>query len=422
MKVVIVGAGPAGAALALLLARYGVAVTLYERETSSERVFRGEGLLPLGVDALCEMGLADVLAALPSRRIVSWNIFIEGQEVFVIPEPAEELGERAARVVSQPALLEALIEAAQAYPTFRLERGVRVHDLRYDDGRVTGVRVATSEREGELREVDADLVVGCDGRGSLVRTRAGLGLELLPEQYGVLWFKLPAPELLRETCKFMLMVRGGAHPALCYTSWDGGLQYGLILPKGGSSGLRDEGWLPLATASAPDWLARHVLEQREQIQGPMRLNVLVGRCPKWTRPGLLLLGDAAHPMSPVRAQGVNLALRDALVAANQLVPVLSRGGDQQALDAAAAAVQSERQPEIIRAQALQRREAAGQGDARSASWRFTLAKRIAPVLGRYRWAQRAWLQRQHDLRFGSVEVKLRLPAAAPPNPRGHEGP
>lgn len=170
--------------------------------------------------------MADVLAALPSRRVESWNILIEGSEVFVVPEPVQELGERATRVVSQPAPLEALIEAAQAYPTFRLERGVRVHDLRYDDGRVAGVRVATSSelREGELREVDADLVVGCYGRGSLISTCAGLSLELLPEQYDVLWFKLPAPEPLRETCTFMLMIRGGAHPALCYTSWDGGLQ------------------------------------------------------------------------------------------------------------------------------------------------------------------------------------------------------
>jgi 2-polyprenyl-6-methoxyphenol hydroxylase-like FAD-dependent oxidoreductase len=305
-----------------------------------------------------------------------------------------------------------MIEAAQAYPSFRLERGVRVHDLRYDaNGRVAGVRVIAS---GEMREVDTDLVVGCDGRGSLVRTRAGLDLELLPEQYDVLWFKLPAPEFLRETCKFMLMVRGGAHPALCYTSWDGHLQHGLILPKGGLSELKGEDWLRLSTASAPDWLAQHVLERREQVQGPLLLNVLVGRCPSWTRPGLLLLGDAAHPMSPVRAQGVNLALRDALVAANHLVPVFSQGGDHQALDAAATAVQRERQPEIVRAQALQRREAAGQGDARSASWRFTLAKRVAPVLGRYRWAQRAWLRRQHDLRFGSAEVRLRISVDAPP--------
>jgi hypothetical protein len=137
--------------------------------------------------------------------------------------------------------------------------------------------------------------------------------------------------------------------------------------------------------SAPAWLAEHVLAERDEIDGPIRLNVLVGRSPEWTTPGLLLLGDAAHPMSPVRAQGINLALRDAVVAANHLVPVLREGAEPSALDAACRAVQAEREPEIVRAQKLQIREAAGQGDARSGSWRFEFAKRAARLLGRYRW-------------------------------------
>ena len=125
-------------------------------------------------------------------------------------------------------------------------------------------------------------------------------------------------------------------------------------------------------------------------------------------PGLLLLGDAAHPMSPVRAQGINLALRDAIVAANHLVPALRSGGGAATLDAALRAVQAEREPEIVRVQALQRREAAGQAEARAETWRFGVAKRLAPVLGRYRWAQRLWLRRQDGLRFGVTEVKLRV--------------
>jgi 2-polyprenyl-6-methoxyphenol hydroxylase-like FAD-dependent oxidoreductase len=113
-------------------------------------------------------------------------------------------------------------------------------------------------------------------------------------------------------------------------------------------------------------------------------------------------------MSPVRAQGINLALRDAIVAANHLIPVLRDDAAAYALDAACLAVQAEREPEIVRSQKLQGQEARGQGDARSGSWRFGLAKRGAHLIGRYRWAQNAWLKRQRDLRFGSTEVKLRV--------------
>jgi 2-polyprenyl-6-methoxyphenol hydroxylase-like FAD-dependent oxidoreductase len=132
-KVVVVGAGPAGAAAAVLLSRYGVEVLLVERETSPERVFRGEGLLPLGVDALHEMGLDAVLDEVPSRTIGSWDIWIDGEEVFVVPEPVARLGGRAVRVVSQPALLQGLLGRAARSPGFRFSPGTRRADLKHDD-------------------------------------------------------------------------------------------------------------------------------------------------------------------------------------------------------------------------------------------------------------------------------------------------
>ncbi len=150
-------------------------------------------------------------------------------------------------------------------------------------------------------------------------------------------------------------------------------------------------------------MAEHILADREEIEGPTRLKVLVGRAPELTVPGVLLLGDAACPMSPVHAQEIDLALRDSVVAANHLVPILMDGADPGTLDEACRAVKAEREPEIARAQKLQRQEARGQGNARSGSWRFGFAKRGVRLLGRYRWAQNAWLKRQHDLRFGSTE-------------------
>jgi 2-polyprenyl-6-methoxyphenol hydroxylase-like FAD-dependent oxidoreductase len=410
VKVLVVGAGPAGVATALLLARYGVEVVLVEREATLERLFRGEGLLPLGVDALHEMGVGGVLDEVPSRTIGSWDIWIDGVKAFVVPEPVAQLGRRAVRVASQPALLARLLDRATGYPGFAFHPGTRLTDLLRDGGgRVVGARLVRTDGGTTSWDERADLVVGCDGRGSSVRRHAGLTLARAAEDYDVVWFTAPAPQGLAYHSGFLLCLRAGAHPALGYVSWDGRLQYGVAMPKGRPWEASTAGWLADAVRSAPAFLAAHVLACRGEIEGPIRLTVLVGRCPAWTVPGVLLLGDAAHPMSPVRAQGINLALRDAVVAANHLVPALTGQVRAHTIDAACRAVQAEREPEIERAQRRQRREARGQGDARSGSWRYAVARHGARLLGGHRWAQAAWLRRQHDLRFGSRPVRLRLP-------------
>lgn len=407
MKVVVVGGGPAGATVSLLLARAGIEVRLVERETAFDRVFRGEGLMPLGLDALAQMQLDWAIDDIPGRIVGAWRIVIDDDEVLTIPEPAEELGPLAFRVSSPAALLERVVAEAGWHPTFSFHPGTRFADIVEDGaGRAVGVQVVTPQGR---QHWPADLVIGCDGRGSLVRTRAGLQLDLASEQYDVLWCKLPPPAALTGRTDFWISVRAGEHPLIAYTSWDDQLQLGVVMPKGGLGELRGDDWLDRALGAAPTWLADHVRAQRDDITGPIRLNVMVGRAASWAAPGLLLLGDAAHPMSPVRAQGINLALRDVIVAANHLVPLASQDVDPARIDAACLAVQAERAPEIVRAQKLQRREASGQGDARAGSWRYTLAKRGARMLGRYRWAQRAWLRRQHDLRFGSTHVRLRTP-------------
>ena len=157
MRVVIVGAGPAGAATALLLARRGVEVTLVERERHFDRVFRGEALMPSGLDALHQMGLREKLNALPWRHIESWEIYLERQPVMCFEEPVAELGDLALRVVGQPRLLELFVAEAAQCPTFTFRSPVSVRSLLRNGSGVCGVKVTTPQGEEEIR---ADLPSG----------------------------------------------------------------------------------------------------------------------------------------------------------------------------------------------------------------------------------------------------------------------
>jgi 2-polyprenyl-6-methoxyphenol hydroxylase-like FAD-dependent oxidoreductase len=376
-------------------------VTLVERERDFERVFRGEGLMPTGLDALYQMGLREKLNALPWRYLESWEIYLNGTQIMHIPEPSQELGELALRIVSQPKLLELLIAEARASENFTFLAPTTVRDLLWDGERVCGVRVSCPEGE---REIKADLVIGADGRASVVRKRADLPLDLLPESYDILWFKLPLPRELENRCPIQIFARG-PEAALGYVSWDNRFQMAWMLPKGSWGEVRKRDWLRECTHLLPDSLARHVLTNRTGIEGPRLLDVIVGRCRTWSRRGVLLLGDAAHPMSPVRAQGINMALRDAIVAANHLVPAIREGHE---LMAPFREIQREREREIIRLQHLQLREVRGQRWARERPWLARPLLALAPWLAKTGLVQRLWLRQQRELRFGVTEVQLRV--------------
>lgn len=352
--VAVAGAGPAGAALAYLLARGGVEVTLLERHTDFAREFRGEGLMPSGRDALTQMGLGPALERLPQSRVSRIEWYLDASRVFGI-----EIGEFAGLpvMVSQPAMLEMLVEQASRFSSFRLERGTTVRDvLRGGSGageRIAGLRV---EGSGGPREIRADFVIGTDGRASVLRKRAGLDAERPREFFDVVWFKAPMPKGDSVGTVRFYLARG--HFSITLPAPDGRLQLAWIIEKGRYGELRARGmdaWVDNLAGVLSDDLAAHLREHRSEITSPFLLDVVCDHLERWTMPGLLLLGDAAHPMSPVGAQGINLALRDALVAANRLLPALQGGVDPADLDRAALLVQNERLPEIAEIQTLQRR-------------------------------------------------------------------
>lgn len=352
-RVVVVGAGPAGAALSYLLARRGIEVTLLERQTDFAREFRGEALMPSGVDAFTQMGLAAALDALPSTQIMAVELYRGARRLFRIDIPAE-LGSLGPRMVSQPAMLEMLVAEAGRFASFRLERGVTARDLISAEGRVVGVRAESSVG---AREVYGDLVIGADGRASVLRRRAGLHEERAPQAFDIVWAKVPLPSFLedRTTARAYL---GRGHFALMFPSPDGRLQIGWVIEKGSFGDLRHRGiesWLEEMASHVSADLAAHLRAHQHEITQPFVLDVVCDRLVRWTAPGLLLLGDAAHPMSPVGGQGINIALRDALVAANHLVPLLTHGSTPGDIDAAARRIQQERLPEVA---AIQERQQA----------------------------------------------------------------
>jgi len=402
MRILIVGAGPAGAALALLLARNGLEVVLIERERDAARVFRGEALNPTGLDALFMMGLREQVLALPTSVIDYWLIHLNRIPVTRITEPKHKLGDRSFRAVSQPALLEMLIEQSERHAGFSFRPGLSVRGLLTDDtGRVRGVRCHGGDGECEI---EGDLVIGADGRSSVVRKRAGIELTLLPESYDILWIKTQIPKEMEDHTPIHIYAEG-PNAAFTYVSWDGRWQIAWLLEKGEWKNARQRDWLAECAALMPDATAAHLLAHRDDLEGPSLLDVIVGRCRSWHAPGVLLLGDAAHPMSPVRAQGINMALRDAIVAANHLVPAANRGSD---FGAACAAIQRERDREIIRVQKLQIREVRGQRWARQKPWLMAPMLKLAPAIGRLPGIEKLFLWQQKPLRFGVTKVELEV--------------
>ena len=394
-RFLVVGAGPAGLSLALQLARNGQAVTLVEANRSFSRQFRGDALMPCGLEALAHLGLADLLCQLPQRRLAGWSVWVEKRRLFQIPEPMGAL--QPCTLVAQEQLLEQLLAQARKHPTFRWLPGQAVKRLLSGNhDRIRGVELDGGET------LEADLVIGCDGRGSLLRRQADLRLERSGLGLELLWFELPGPLPVDLDGGFHTLLAGGAIGSACIGA-RGELQLAWLLkPDQHNPPSESPLWPERLAQLVPPAIARVLRERAEELKPARRVSVQVGMAAHWRRPGLLLLGDAAHPMSPVRAQGINMALRDGVVAAHWL----SRAGSAESLDAAAAAVEQQRRPEILRMQTLQSAEARqGHLVGESALVRHSLAA-LAGLVGPA--AGRVWRLRQGPLRQGLAGA---LPAA-----------
>jgi 2-polyprenyl-6-methoxyphenol hydroxylase-like FAD-dependent oxidoreductase len=349
-RVIVVGAGPAGASLAVVLADRGVEVTLLERQRDFAREFRGEVLLPSGLEALEQLGLAAALAGVPRARPEALEIYLDRRLVLRAQGGPELFGGRLPAPLSQPALLEAIVAEGEKRPAFRFLRGATVRDLLRDGDRVVGVRAS---HDGADRELHADLVVGADGRASVVRRRGGFEARAMDLPMDVVWCKLPPFDPIRGARVYL----GRGHLLIAYRAFDERIQVAWAILKGTFGELRRQGiehWVRDMAAHVSDDFARHLLAGAGGLQHPFLLDCQADRVTRWSAPGVLLLGDAAHVMSPVGGQGLNIALRDVIAAANELIPVLRGGAEPRAVDAACERVEAARLPEV---RWIQRRQA-----------------------------------------------------------------
>ena len=403
------GGGPAGLALAWQLSRQGIPLTLVEASPSFERAFRGQGLMPSGLEALAALGLDPWPASVPRRPLGGWSFVVNSRPLFTVREP---MGSPVpCTLIEQGALLRHWHGRLEQQPGVRRICGQTVVALLEANGRVTGVELADG------RQLTAPLVVACDGQGSRLRALSGLPYGGGKTPLEVLWFRLrgAASGAIEAWLgdRFVTLVGESGSGAL-FCRADAGVQLGWSVgAETGARGTAD--WLEQWAAAAPADLAALLRALPPQaVRGPRRLPGRVGLAGRWQRPGLLLLGDAAHPMSPLRAQGLNMALRDAVVAAALLAPALAGAeasgealsaaeAQRQALDAVLPRIEAARRPEIEAVQALQAEEAARAELLRN-PWLRGMVAASAPLSGPL--LARRWQASQRVLRDGLAPLGL----------------
>jgi len=315
----IAGGGPAGMMLGLLLARAGVDVVVLEKHADFLRDFRGDTIHPSTLEVMHELGLLDEFLKLPHQRVPRLNARF-GDTTITIAD-FSHLPVRCKFIAMMPQwdFLDFLADHAAVYPGFRLMMKTEVTGLIEESGRVVGASARTTEGPIQIR---ADLVVGADGRSSIVRDKAGLKVKDFGAPMDVLWFRIsrkpgdPEQSMGRfDIGRIFVSINRGDY-------W----QCGYVIPKGGIEVVRARGLEAFRQSVAE--LALYLKDRVGELRGwddIKLLTVRVDRLLQWYRPGLLCIGDAAHAMSPVGGVGINLAVQDAVAAGNILAAPLREG-------------------------------------------------------------------------------------------------
>jgi 2-polyprenyl-6-methoxyphenol hydroxylase-like FAD-dependent oxidoreductase len=329
----IAGGGPAGILLGLLLARAGVSVLVLEKHPDFLRDFRGDTLHPSTLEIMHELGVLERFLQLPHQKVSRINARF-GDLEFTVAD-FSHLPTRCRYVAFMPQwdFLNFLVEEGSRYPGFQVRMSAEVTELIEHDGVVVGLRAETPQ--GPLN-VRAALIVGADGRHSIVRKHAGLSVEEFGAPMDVLWFRLsrrsddPAdPRGRFDAGRIFIMLNRGDY-------W----QCGFAIAKGSLGDIRAQGLEAFRNSVAK--LAPFAADRVRELQDwePIKLlTVQVDRLRQWHKPGLLCIGDAAHAMSPVGGVGINLAIQDAVATANLLWQPLHDG---RVTDADLAKVQARR--------------------------------------------------------------------------------
>jgi 2-polyprenyl-6-methoxyphenol hydroxylase-like FAD-dependent oxidoreductase len=315
----VAGGGPAGLMLGFLLARAGVDVLVLEKHADFLRDFRGDTIHPSTLEIVHEVGGLDEFLTLPHEK--AYELRAQVGDVALTLADFRHLPTRCGFIAFMPQwdFLDFLARRAALWPTFSLKMRAEATGLLEADGRVVGVEASTPD--GPLR-VYADLVVAADGRDSVLRAGAGLRVDTFGAPMDVLWFRLPrgpgdptTPTGRFAAGRIFVMLNRGDY-------W----QCGFVIAKGSLPELRRRGLHAFRSEVAR--LAPHTASRVDAIRGwddVKLLTVQVDRLRRWYRPGLLCIGDAAHAMSPVGGVGINLAIQDAVAAANRLAVPLAEG-------------------------------------------------------------------------------------------------